>query len=173
MPGVEVHLRRADGDGDADAIGLAARERRRPGDRPAAADPRERVRHVHPEEADVDQAVDVDEAARDELAIFLPHLDAVEAVELRYWIRLSSRDSSSRVTLRADADLARHRRFELRAHVVAGLFDRAEVGMPTSSPDVTVGPHCTCAYSPKTDAHDTGDTFRLTTSASSLRFDAQ
>ena len=45
--------------------------------------------------------------------------------------------------------------------------------MPTSSPDVTVGPHLYFAYSANTDAHDTGDTFRLTTSASSLRFDAQ
>jgi hypothetical protein len=29
------------------------------------------------------------------------------------------------------------------------------------------------AYSANADAHDTGDTFTLTTSASSLRFDAQ
>ena len=45
--------------------------------------------------------------------------------------------------------------------------------MPTSSPEVIVGPHLYFAYSPNAEAHDTGDTLRLTTSASSFRFDAQ
>ena len=45
--------------------------------------------------------------------------------------------------------------------------------MPTSSPEVTVGPHLYFAYSANAEAHETGDTFTLTTSASSLRFDAQ
>ena len=45
--------------------------------------------------------------------------------------------------------------------------------MPTSSPDVRVGPHLYFAYSAKIETHVTGDTFRLTTSASSLRFEAQ
>ncbi len=36
-----------------------------------------------------------------------------------------------------------------------------------------VGPHLYFAYSPKAENQENGDTFKLTTSASSLRFDAQ
>ena len=43
----------------------------------------------------------------------------------------------------------------------------------TSSPEVMVGPHLYLAYSANADAHDTGETLKLTTRASSLRFDAQ
>ena len=46
-------------------------------------------------------------------------------------------------------------------------------GMPTSSPEVSVGPQVYFAYSLKIENHDTGVIFRLTTIASSFRFEAQ
>src|SRR5688572_14003064 len=71
------NLRRANGDRDAHAVEVAAREGGRTGHRPAAAGPRERIRHVHPEEVDVDEAIDVDEAAGDQVAVLLAHRHAI------------------------------------------------------------------------------------------------
>src|SRR5687768_6039791 len=67
--------------GCAGAIGGPPGESRGARDRPAAADPREGIRHVHPEKADVDQTVDVDKSARDQCAILLAHRDIVQTVE--------------------------------------------------------------------------------------------
>src|SRR6186997_2280901 len=119
-------LRSADGNGDANAIELATGEGRGTGNRPAGARPRERIRDVDPEEVHVDQAIDVDETARDQVAILLAHRHVVEVVQREILNEaVVARDLLARDAA-ADVNPAADRRFELRAHEITRLLDRSE-----------------------------------------------
>ena len=122
----EGSRRSPDGNGDANTIELAARESSRTRDRPAAAGPREWIRNIYPEEGDVDEPVHVNETARDQVAVLLPHRHAVQIVEREVLDQavvarqLFARDAG------AGVHLAANRRIDLRAHVIARLLDRTK-----------------------------------------------